>query len=206
MRKSDITVDVLRAACAARGYAFFEDGDFNLNIIGIRAADMAANTFNDFMCLVFKVAGEEKHFVFECTTDAGTYYRENPMVVDGTMVFIPGQYRGAYKMGLHQGKFPALVQCKRLPVWRDNNRDAVVDVAFPAVEYGLQGANIHHAAYKGVSQLVGKWSAGCQVLADYYDHRILMAIAEKAAAIWGNSFTYTLFTEEEVFPVIERVA
>lgn len=202
MKKQDITVDLLRAACKSKGYLFFEDGDYNLNIIGIRTEDMRANTFNDYLCLAFKQAGRWQLFVWEQTADPGLYYRKNPLNVLGTMILTPGQHRAAYEIGLHKGKYPALVQRRRLPVWRDNDRDGVVDVGSPQIEYGFQGCNIHHAAFKGVSKLVDKWSAGCQVMANYWEHQILMAVANRAEKQWGNAFTYTLFDQSEIQAVM----
>ena len=54
MNKTDITVDKLREAFACLGYAFFENGNHNLNIIGIRTKDMESNSFNDFIAIAYK--------------------------------------------------------------------------------------------------------------------------------------------------------
>jgi hypothetical protein len=45
---------------------------------------------------------------------------------------------------------------------------------------------------------VDKWSAGCQVTADHLDLNIVVALAKKAAALYGNSFSYTLLSEEQL--------
>ena len=37
----------------ALGHAVFEEGEYNLNIIGIRSKDHKANSFDDRMCVVF---------------------------------------------------------------------------------------------------------------------------------------------------------
>lgn len=198
MNKSDLSVDLLRAACQRKDYAFFENHEFNLNIIGIRSRDMSTNTFNDLMTVSFKHNGQWVLFVFDCTTDPGQYWLENPMNVQGTAILVPGQYRGAYKLGLHKGKWPALVQNGRLPVYRDSNLDEVVDVVWPAIEYGYQGLNIHAASKTGRSIRVDKWSAGCQVLAEVSDHNFLIALCKKAAALYGDSFTYTLLEEADL--------
>jgi len=49
MKKTDITVNQLREAFARLGNAFFENGNHNLNIVGIRTKDVEANSFNDFI-------------------------------------------------------------------------------------------------------------------------------------------------------------
>lgn len=90
MDKSRITIDLIRAVCQRLGYKFFEHGDYNLNVIGIRTDDDKANTFNDFITLSFKVQGEWRLYVFGVTTDPGLYYRLNPMNVQGTAILAAG--------------------------------------------------------------------------------------------------------------------
>ena len=36
------------------GHAVFENGQYNLNIIGIRSKDHQANSFDDRICVVFR--------------------------------------------------------------------------------------------------------------------------------------------------------
>ena len=35
-------------------YDFFENGKFNVNIVGIRSSEKSSNTFNDTMLLIYK--------------------------------------------------------------------------------------------------------------------------------------------------------
>jgi hypothetical protein len=195
--KRDITVDMLRRSCDRKGYKFFESGDYNLNIIGIRTADRGANTFNDYLCVAFKQSGAWVVMTFACTTDPGVYWRLNPMNDLGTAVLVPGQYSAAYMLGLHKSKYNALVQAKALPVYRDNNRDASVDMD-GVVDVGWHGINIHPRNDESKSDDIGKWSAGCQVSADYNEHMLLIHLCELAKDRWGNRFTYTLFEESDL--------
>ena len=110
MKKTDITVNKLREALARLGYAFFENGNHNLNIVGIRTKDMEANSFNDFIAVAYKDRGLWELMVYEATTDPGVYWRKHPMNRKGTAVLVPGQHRRCYKLGRHQGKYEALVQ------------------------------------------------------------------------------------------------
>jgi len=82
MNKSDITVDKLREALLRLNYVFFESGDYNLNIIGIRTADNTANSFNDFIAVAYKVKDLWRLDIFNVTTDPGTYWLNHPMNVN----------------------------------------------------------------------------------------------------------------------------
>ena len=41
-----------------RGYSFFEKGDYNLNLIGIRSDIKVANRFDDIFLCLFKESGK----------------------------------------------------------------------------------------------------------------------------------------------------
>ena len=195
--KCDITVEKLRDSCARKGYQFFESGDFNLNLIGIRSDDLTANTFNDIFCVAFKQNGRWVLFTFECTTDPGLYWRKHPMNKLGTAVLVPGQYRGAFMLGTHKGKYPAFVQSKALPVYRDNDLDADVDIA-GTIDNGWHGINMHPRAEGLDSDDIGKWSAGCQVIRHYNEHMMVILAAKISEQLYGNRFTYTLLEERDV--------
>lgn len=113
MRISDITPDVLFRAYAARGWKLFAEGDYNLNIIGIRADDRKSNTFNDLICLLYKTDGRWVLRKYAATTDPGLYYRQNPLNPRGTAILKDGYYRGAFGIGLHPGSTAAL--CRPSP-------------------------------------------------------------------------------------------
>ena len=191
---------ILLDYAAALGHAVFEDGLYNLNIIGIRTPDDDANKFNDRMCVVYK---DEQGWVtrtWRCTTDPGTYWREHPMNVSGTAILVPGQYRGAYKIGLHRGSYEALVQRGgRVRLYRDANMDDILDMEPEDIsDPTYAGINIHRASTRdGGSENVDKWSAGCQVFADPDDFECFMNIAKKSAETYGAQFTYTLVVAPE---------
>jgi hypothetical protein len=48
-----------------------------------------------------------------------------------TAILAQGQYKGAYKIGLHQGKYKALVEAKPITVIRDYDRNAKLDFKNP---------------------------------------------------------------------------
>jgi hypothetical protein len=133
-----------------------------------------------------------------CTTDPGKYYTENLLNPDGVAILVPGQYRSTYSIGLHQGKYEALKQMKPVQVYRDNNKDNFYDMQPDDIHEGIFGINIHRASATGTSTQIDKWSAGCQVIANYEDFNKLMLLAKQAEAIWGNSFTYTLIESKDI--------
>ena len=183
---------------ARKGYAFFTKGEYNLNVIGVRhKGAKVTNHFDDCLVVIYNT-GNEKNVkrVFTCTTLPGKKAMEHPMQVKGTAILKEGQYRGAWKIGYHKGKYKALCQAKPVPVYRDGNKDDKFDLNPISIDRGIFGINIHKAGDN--STLVDGWSYGCTVLAKSLDFNALMRLAERSASIFGNSFTYTLINEEDL--------
>ena len=179
-----------------KGYKIFTEGNYNVNLVGVRSPINKANKFDDWFYCIFKQDGKWVEFKFPCTTDAGMHWLEHPMKPTGTAILCAGQYRGAYKLAKHRGKYQALCQRgARVKIYRDNNRDLILDKEPETVIDGYFGINIHRATSKGSSTNVNKWSAGCQVFQNSHDFAIFIAVCEKSAAIYGNGFTYTLLEE-----------
>ncbi|SDZ94993.1 hypothetical protein [Marinobacterium iners] len=190
-----LSYEQLQQACSARGYRFFDDGNYNLNIIGVRSADLQANTFNDLIYIAWRVAGEPIVVSLPATTDPGVYWRENLANAAGTGFLVPGQYSGAFRVGKHKG-YHALVQARELPLYRDADRDAKLEPNESSIQTGYFGINLHRARVDGRSNLVDRWSAGCQVVADSSDFDLLMSLVDIASKHWGETFTYTLLDEQ----------
>lgn len=188
------TQEQIRAAYEDRGYVLFP-GAYNMNLWGVRSADSLPNTFNDWVGFVCQSGSIWCAYAFPATTDPGTYWRLNPVNVRGTAIMAPGQYKGAYKIGLHKG-YKALQQKGPVTVWRDADRDNRLDTD-GRQETGVFGLNIHRASPAGVSGRVDRWSAGCQVLADSAHFAFLMDMCGRSRQKYGNSFTYTLFDEKD---------
>lgn len=176
-----------------KGYVFFTKSDFNLNIIGVRSEVQRANSFDDHILCIYKRNGIWKFEEYNATTDCGSYWLSNPMRRSGSALLVPNQYRGVYKLDKHNGKYTAL--CQRLgevEVFRDNNKDQILDYDPSTIEKGMFGINIHRSNPSRESKRVDKWSAGCQVFANPSHYNQFIRLCEKSASIWGNSFTYTL--------------
>ena len=172
---------------------------FELNIIGIRNESTVPNRFDDEIHIFFKNNSKLWiHYIFPATTDPGTYWLKNPMNPQGTAILSQGQYKDAYQVGLHRGKYYALVQRKRVTVLRDYDRNAILDFQNGRPETGMFGVNIHHASVNGTTKTVDNYSAGCQVFANINDFNLFMQLCEKHKQLYGNSFTYTLIDKRAI--------
>jgi hypothetical protein len=190
-------IDKIKAAMKVKNYKFFESGDYNLNIIGIRNSDTGSkvtNVFDDLLTVSYKI-GDVWHFKkWAATTDPGTKGVKEFHNAQGVARLVPGQYRGSHAIGLHQGKYEALKQAKPVKVYRDANKDMNYDTKL--ITEGIYGINIHKAGAD--STYVENWSEGCQVFKKSADFDEFMAIVKKAATLHGNSFTYTLLLSSDI--------
>lgn len=197
--KNKMSIANLQATLEAMGYAFFTKGNYNVNIIGVRNPNLVANSFDDTMLCAYKVADQWILKEWEITTDAGRYWLKHPMNPKGTAILVPHQYRGVYKIDKHSGKYYAV--CQRLgevEVYRDDNKDQILNFDDVTKEWGMFGINIHRSNPYSESQVVEKWSAGCQVFKKVDDFNEFMEICNNARNNWGNTFTYTLINEQDL--------
>lgn len=184
------------------GYAFFTNGDYNLNIIGVRnllGDTIQRDKFDDALLLIYKENGKWVKKIWDATTDPSLKLLKSPSNSQGTAILVPGQYRSTYKIDLHNGKYKALCQrLKPVKVYRDKNKDNVLDMDPKTITSGMFGINIHRASSWYINDNIGAYSAGCQVFKSYKDFDEFMKIVEKSKAKYGNSFTYTLVTTKQM--------
>jgi hypothetical protein len=129
-------------AVKSKGYKWFENGDYNLNIVGIRNSSTnneITNKFDDLLTVSYKIDGVWYFHQWEATTDPGLHWAENLLNKDGVAILVPGQYSGSHKIDLHQGKYSALKQQKPLKVYRDNNKDGKYDMLEENIKEGIYG-------------------------------------------------------------------
>lgn len=197
--KNKAVAKYMQEVLEAKDYKFFTKGDWNVNIIGVRNPNQEANKFDDTMLLIYKVMDQWIVNEYQITTDAGTYWLENPMNNKGCALLVPNQYRSVYKIDLHLGKYLALCQRKgEVSVYRDDNKDQILDYDDATIDTGYFGINIHRSNPSTQSFEVNKWSAGCQVFKKVDDFNDFMTICTRASKEWGNSFTYTLLNEKDL--------
>jgi len=192
--------DKIEAAVKSKGYVWFEDAGnkgFDVNIVGVRnsaTGNAVTNVFDDRITVSYK---ENGNWVFQewiITTDPGTKGVKQFHNAAGVARLVEGQYRVSHHLGLHQGKYEALKQKANVKVYRDANRDMTYDET--KIQEGVFGINIHKAGED--STYVENWSEGCQVFKRAKDFNSFMEVMRKAAAIHGNSFTYTLIESSDI--------
>lgn len=209
MVNESVTREVLesydfRKLFKSKGYVYFSNGLYNLNIIGIRTnkTNLVTNLFDDYLVVIYNSAIKNGDHVtsrriYPITTEPGLYYMNKPMNVKGAAILVPNQYRGAYRMDYYKG-YQALVQNRPVKVYRDNNKDNIYDLNPETIEEGMFGLNIHKSNDYKIAEKVNKWSAGCQVFSNPIDFKSFMTLCEKQKDNYGNSFTYTLLDEKDL--------
>jgi len=158
-----------------------------LHVIGVRSKANEKNKFDD----TFYLVNGPMMQVFSGTTNPGTHWLKNLLNPKGTAVLKPGQYIDAYQLGLHQGKYEALVQRKPVTVYRDGDKDDTAEEQ-GIEQTGLFGINIHRANASAISKLIDKWSAGCQVLNNPTEFNTMLAVCKASGR---KEFTYSLLRE-----------
>jgi len=193
-------IEKLRQVFQTKGYAFFEKGDYNLNIIGVRNQSGRADHFDDYLCAVYKVDDEWVVDTWAATTEPGTSILQKPIVSGGTAILVPDQYRGVYKIDTHGGKRRYTALCQRLgkvKIWRDDNRDRKPDYEGP-IQEGSFGINIHRQWGADDREYTGGVSAGCQVFQSSKDFYQFMELCHISAETYSNKFTYTLINDTDL--------
>lgn len=192
----------IKEAVLSKGYDWFEGGDYNLNIVGVRNSQTegrVTNHYDDNITLSYDVSDIEKFYCWNNTTDPGEYWIDHPMNKDGTAILVPGQYKGVYKIDKHGGRYKALCQRGgKVKVYRDGNLDDVYDYKTDTIAEGYYGINIHRSSAYKTGTYINKYSAGCQVFSDPDDFDDFMEICHKSADLYGNKFTYTLIESKDI--------
>ena len=181
-----------------KGYRFFESGDYNLNIVGVRNFDNFTNEFDDAINLLYKEDGEWVFRSYIATTDPGESALTDPSNPKGAAILVPGQYK-SYRLDLHKGRYIALCQREgKVDVYRDNNRDKEYNFDSDSIETGYFGINIHRASTRGDTKYINSWSHGCQVFANIDEYYEFISLCEKSADRYGNKLTYTLIETRDL--------
>lgn len=157
----------LKSLLTGLGYSWV---DGRVNVVGIRAAEPddrsnpqhaaitrtknSPDRYNDTLAVV---APDGRVTVYPATVDPGRTWTQAPMNPQGCANLLNGQYK--YEQGIHKGH-KAFVQAGAVRVWRDKNRDFARN-GRDIVDTGWFGINLHAG---GLSERVGPFSAGCQVI------------------------------------------
>jgi hypothetical protein len=194
------TREQIESAVKRKGYVWFESNtDYDVNLVGIRNSApkrRVTNIFDDRLTLSYKLKGVWQFHQWSITTDPGRKAMLEYSNPNGVARVVPGQYRGMWAIGLHQGKYEALRQVRPVRVWRDKNKDMSFDEV--TIQEGIFGINGHRSNPKTESEYVENWSEGCQVFKRVREFNLCMEIVRKAREIHGNSFTYTLLESGDI--------
>lgn len=187
----------------SRDFIVYEE-PYKLNIVGVRNYNTNPNNFDDSMYVFYKDEDNNwKGKKYIITTDPSTKYllKGGIGTFEGkksTAILPSGQYIDAFRIGKHRSSYDALVQNKPICVYRDYNRNEILDFNIEDKDCGIFGINIHRAKIGGAddslgnTEKIGDYSAGCQVFQNYMCFLEFMRLAKKQEDLYGNKFTYTL--------------
>lgn len=179
----------------AKNYTVFED--YHPNIVGIRSANRKSNSYDDG-CFVWWMEGDKKIIhTYTITTNPGYHYLQNPIAgTKGTAILVPGQYINCWELGWHRQQQFALVQRGEMAVYRDDNKDTVLDYNPATIQKGYFGIDGHRGSL-GDADVVDRYSAGCQVWRYHEPFSDLMEDLKKLSdQCHFRKFSYTLLLQE----------
>lgn len=199
-----LTYDVVKASYDAKGYRFFDDGAYNINIGFIRESDEFTNGLTDTGFIAYRdEKGEKRLFSAPATTKAGfsdAIFKPKAVAgVVGVAVLVPGQYAGTWQfVDSYAGwlQYPYFQQIKDITVYRDFNGDKHIDKV--QSQKGKFGINIHRMGNVGMlTKYLGNWSEGCL---GYEEPNLKMAlpIIRESVKRYGNIFTVTLLEKADI--------
>lgn len=199
-----MTLEKLKEVYKKKGYSY-DDNENVVNLFGIRSTNSQSDKFDDIVGFFVKYQGEDKFFQFKATTDPGKNWLLTPMRKEGTAILVPGQYKDFVKVGRHK-TYEALEQIGKGRYVRDNNKDSILDFSLYRDPIKLAAlsfwenikSNIHRASEWKIVNLVGLYSAACQVIQDPKDFQTLLRYCKNQLTHgWANQFDYTLFEEQD---------
>lgn len=204
---------------------------FNVNIWGVRANDQKSGKFDDYILVFWMTDKGWDSIRVKATVDPSDHYLLNPIHKLGTAIIKTGQHTDIWRLGKHKGNYDALIQRQPITLIRDFDKDDSIDYD-PDLKYftkvikandaggktivfkdaynkviriedtGFFGINFHRASKWKIVKTIGLYSAGCVVVQDPKQYGELINVFKHAADNWGNSFTFTLVTENQLRDVL----
>jgi hypothetical protein len=185
-----------------KGYKLFAAHDHDLNIFGVRFFDNQ-DQWTDIRGVLYKLNGNWILWTCPCTTKPSTFALKNPENAEGTSTLKEGQYLSLWESGYHKNvvmpSHRALVQKPgtSLPVYRDIQKDGIIHYDESQLKNDGAGINLH-GVYNyppaTAPPSVYNWSYGCNVISKESDQMTFMDLVDTSAKLYGNSFSYTLFS------------
>jgi len=154
-----------------------------INLFGIRKENKN-NLFDDWIGW-FDLACNIG--IYKGTTEPGLYWTLHPMRKEGAARLVTGFHKHLWMRGKHRG-YDALVQANKCKVIRDPNKNMISDDNI--TQRGYFGINLHRASKYKIVQKVDRYSAGCQVIQDIIDFKILRGKAYQAKQEYYNYYLF----------------
>jgi hypothetical protein len=189
------TLEQIKRSMITKGMKVFA-APYDMTLGGIRTKDTKANTFNDWVFMMYHDAdGNLQGEIHLGTTDAGLYFRLKPMHIEGTAIIMHDvQHRGAYtymKKGGHRGQ-EAFRQTGLMRYWRDADRDSYLDFDGEEQE-AIFNTNGHDMGTRGT--IVSNWSAGCWGAVRSTMDRFYILAQEQIDHGHGSKFSFAMLYE-----------
>lgn len=197
----NLTQKVITNTLNNLGYPVFEKGDYNLNFGIVRSENRNADAFDDVMYLFFKKDGAWQIHLFPATADPGLDHLQNPVfqeaITGGSAILAEGYYKNLWQCGYFKGT-KALLPRTKVWVYRDKNKDAILDMSRKTLQYIDAGILVHQSFQGMKANRVGRSSAGCQVTELSTDMDIIWDICYTAEGVWGVGTSYAVINESSL--------
>lgn len=192
-----------------KGYIWRERGDFDVNLTFVRMSDSVSNMMDDRCYISYMTLGVEYCIFIDANTKPALYGAlYNPVTVGGvtgTACTVPQQVLEAHKYinnpwndTYDPWTQPFFQQVKSLKIWRDNDRDNVIDHMQEESGPPSDGLCIHIQENPLSAPDKKPWSLGCMGLhkKDFKDE--LDPIIKKRIAVFGLLFDFTLLENTDL--------
>jgi len=178
-----------------------------INLIGIRnTADIDKDVINDYLGYWTK----DKIFLCLGTTDPSVYYTKNTVDRNkaGTAHLDYGWHEKIWRIGTHKG-YEALTNtwdsnpefcCKPTRFWRDTDFNFIRD-SWDIELRDWIGINFHRMHETLIVKVIGKYSAGCQVVQDVKNFRHIIDTFKSTDMYKKQNkvnFNYMMFTIDQM--------
>lgn len=190
------TYQDLKSLSHAKGFQFFENGDFDLNIYFERQTNAIDNKFGCLWHIAYKHDGIETVRTVPANSKPGM----NKGIIS---MVCPGQYLHAYKwIAVNPNptkEYPfnkEFFQLQiNLPIWL--GKDGVIDFGRKVLTTPQLGTNIHKQSREGQHiEFVNNWSLACLgAIEPEFDLQI--PIIEQAVKTKGDIFSITIFESKD---------
>jgi hypothetical protein len=200
----DFTAQEVKQVATKAGFKVFTT-PYSVTLLSIRNPETLSVDVWDDKTIALWYDSSKKLNIFQCTstTHPGINYLMKPFRgTKGPICMLDGiQFRGLYKLmdkghNPPSGGYRAFRQVKPAEYVRDTNLNSVNDynnlIKNPNnIIKGIFNTNLHRASQYKINNLIGPWSAGCQVIQKYEDFIQLIAIGNKQIEMGlGDTFSY----------------